>query len=109
MTFRIDMVSFETREKSPGYGRVIFDIKGIAGRGEYGLLCATPDGLFLAHRGTGELEQLVPTFRIPAGADKQVASRILADALHKLGWGPEVDQAGNIVNSTTYVLQPMRS
>lgn len=50
----------------------------------------------------------MPTFRIPEGADKQAASRILAEALHTLGWGPEVDQAGNIVNSTTYVLQSMR-
>lgn len=108
MTFRIVGVSFETREESTWLGRVVFDIKGIEGRGEYGLLCATPDGLFRAHRITGELEQLMPTFRIPEGADKQAASRILAEALHTLGWGPEVDQAGNIVNSTTYVLQSMR-
>lgn len=108
MTFRIDSVAFETREDSPWHGRVIFDIKGIEGRGEYGLLCATPDGLFLAPRISGELELLLPTFRIPKGADKQAASRILAEALHTLGWGPEVDQAGNIVSSKTYVLQPMR-
>jgi hypothetical protein len=106
MTFRIDTVSFVTRENSPWYGRVTFDIKGIEGRGEYGLLCATPDGLFLAQ--SAELELLVPTFRIPEGADKQAASRLLAEALHTLGWGPEVDQAGNIVNSKTYVLQPMK-
>lgn len=108
MTFRIDSVVFESREESAGYGRVIFDIKGIKGRGEYGLLCATPDGLFLAHRISGELERLVPDFRIPEGADKQAASRTLADALHILGWGPEVDQAGNVVNSKTYVLERMR-
>jgi hypothetical protein len=108
MTFRIDTVNFDTREDSLWQGRVIFDIKGIAGRGEYGLLCATPDGLFLAHRSSGELERLVPTFRIPEGADKQAASRLLAEALHTLGWGPELDQAGNIVGSTTYLLQRMR-
>lgn len=109
MTFRIDSVSFETRDGSPEYGRVIFDIKGIEGQGEYGLLCATSDGLFLAHRISGELKLLVPTFRIPAGADKQAVSRLLADALHRLGWGPEVDQAGNVVDSTMYVLQRQRS
>ena len=106
MTFRIDSVAFETCEGSPWYGRVIFDIKGIEGRGKYGLLCATEGGLFLAQ--SGELELLAPTFRIPAGADKQTASRLLAEALHALGWGPEVDQAGNLVNSATYVLQAMR-
>lgn len=108
MTFRIDSVTFETRDENPGYGRIIFDIKGVEGRGEYALLCATSDGLFLAQRISGELKLLVPAFRIPAGADKQAASRILADALHRLGWGPEVDQAGNVVNSKTYVLQRMR-
>lgn len=109
MTFRIDSVSFEARDGSPGHGRIIFDIKGIEGQGEYGLLCATSDGLFLAHRISGELKLLVPTFRIPEGADKQGASRILADALHRMGWGPEVDQSGNVVNSKTYVLRRQRS
>ncbi len=106
MTFRIDSVAFETREDSPWYGRVIFEIKGIEGRGEYGLLYATEDGLFRAQ--SGELELLAPTFRIPEGSNRQAASRLLAEALHKLGWGPEVDQAGNVVDSTTYVLQAMR-
>lgn len=36
MTFRIVGVSFETREESTWLGRVVFDIKGIEGRGEYG-------------------------------------------------------------------------
>lgn len=106
MTFRIDSVAFETREESPRQERVIFDIKGIEGRGEYGLLCATSDGLFLVQ--SDELQLLVPTFRIPAGADKQTASRVLAEALHTLRWGPEVDQSGNIVNSKTYVQERMR-
>ncbi|MDP3512503.1 MAG: hypothetical protein Q8S20_07120 [Sulfuritalea sp.] len=108
MTFRIDQVSFDTRGKRPQCGRVIFDIKGIDGRGEYGRLCAAPDGLFLEQRLSGALKPLVPSFRIPAGADTQAASRILAETLHTLGWGPEVDQAGHVVDSKTYVLQRMR-
>lgn len=106
MTFRIDSVAFKTCEESPRQERVIFDIKGIEGRGEYGLLCATSDGLFLVQ--SDELQLLVPTFRIPTGADKQTVSRVLAEALHALGWGPEVDQSGNVVNSKAYVLQRMR-
>lgn len=108
MTFRIDRVACDTRGDGPWGGSVLFDIKGIEGRGEYGRLRAALDGLFLEQRLSGELELLVPGFRIPAGADAQAASRILAEALHTLGWGPEVDQAGRVVNSATYVLQRMK-
>lgn len=107
MTFRIDSVAFEMGEEGPWKGRVIFDIKGVGGRGEYGLLCATSGGLFLVL--SAGLQLLVPTFRIPEASDRQATSRLLAEALHSLGWGPEVDQAGNIVDSTTYLLEPMRS
>jgi hypothetical protein len=107
MTFRIDRITFNTSEDNQLFGSVSCSFKGYEGRGEYANLCAMPGGLYFLPPGISfEYLMLVPGFEIPAGADRQTASRCFAKALHELGWGPEVDQNGNVVDSETFQWVP---
>jgi hypothetical protein len=101
MAFRLDRIS----ATAAGVWRI--DIKGIGGRGEYGTLWITDAGLQLSV-GTPSHPQgvLVPDFSCPNTADAQMVSRLVASTLLNLGWGPEVDQSGVVVDSAEFVYQP---
>ncbi|MDO9007543.1 MAG: hypothetical protein Q7U80_04915 [Thiobacillus sp.] len=101
MTFRIDYL-----HRSEGTDAWSFDIKGIEGRGVYGTLVTNPEGraLYLEDQ-----EHLIPIppgtlllsateFCVPANSSKAQAMRILALALLRLGWGPEVNQQNKVVS-----------
>ena len=101
MTIRIDQV----RQKGDLWE---FDIKGIQGQGVYGSLVTGDDGrgLYIKHLRFDlpsppyfEREDLVSpeTFHIPAGTSPTEASRLAAQALVALGWGPEVDQHNRLL------------
>jgi hypothetical protein len=102
MTYRIDRVA---KSELPGFAWC-FEIKGYKGRGEYVTLYTDQDGrkLFsLAQMcivGIGDPLQLVAGaegFSVPKDATEVEAHRALGMFLDRLGWGPMVDQAGNIV------------
>lgn len=93
MTFRID----EVRQRN---GEWVFGIKGVKGEGVYGTLITDDDGrgLYLM-----DAESVAPpttfpelispeAFHVPIDTTREEASRLLAIALHRLGWGPEVGQ-----------------
>ena len=102
MTFRIDGIIYRDDQWE-------FRFKGVEGKGVYGTLIARTGGLFLVDdRMTGRATLLIPDIAIPGDATKQEASRRLADALNRAGWGPEVNQAGTIVDSETYIYPPGR-
>jgi hypothetical protein len=105
MTFRFDRITFETAPRHPFCGCWTISFKGVCGKGVYGRLATTQDGLLLLHNMSDDRELIVPGFVIPVGADKQTVSRCIAQALLALDWGPEVDQRGNVVNSATYQWQ----
>lgn len=102
MTFRIDHV----RQRN---GTWLFDIKGIQGQGVYGTLLTDGQGkgLYLMSSEIpiptagskitncdlrGSLICSPEEFWIPAETSTTSVGRILAEALLRLGWGPEVDQ-----------------
>ena len=99
MTFRIDLVELN----KDGWG---FNIKGIKGAGVYGDLQTGHDGsgLYLIQLSElfewEEVEQLLSEeeFKIPLGSTREEAARILARGLHRLGWGPELDQLHRIID-----------
>ena len=98
MTFRID----EMELGSSGW-RV--QIKGMEGKGIYGRLTTAPDGrgLFvvddqdISMRKPGRRLLAEPEFCVPPDTKPEDAMRRVADALERLGWGPEVNQAGKVV------------
>ena len=98
MTFRIDGL---WREETVW----TFDIKGIEGQGIYGDLQTGPDGRGLYLLGYRKSLRLVKVrqllsedeFSVALSASKEEAARILAQGLHRLGWGPEVDQLHRII------------
>ncbi len=109
MTFSIDRV----RNRN---GTWLFDIKGIRGQGVYGTLLTDsqgkglhlmtselPSSMFSSKVTNCDLRQPVicapDEFRIPEATSMQSASLLLADALLKLGWGPEVDQYNCVCRS----------
>ena len=105
MTYRIDIVS---QSINPGYSWR-FEIKGFEGRGEYATLYAGQEGRSLYRvesisieiiAGTEAFEMIPGTeaFEVPKDATKAEAHHALAMFLDRLGWGPMVDQAGNIVD-----------
>jgi hypothetical protein len=93
MTFRIDAV----HENACHWH---WEIKGLGGQGIYCALETNAEGrgLYLLDR----LEQqpiLAPEiFSISHGAGKAEANCLLAQALNGLGWGPQVDQRGEIIS-----------
>ena len=98
MTYRIDYVS---KCKIPGYAWC-FEIKGFEGRGEYVTMYTDQDGRKL-HSFVSIGIELIPgteAFEVSKDATKHEAYRALAMFLDRLGWGPMVDQAGNIVASS---------
>jgi hypothetical protein len=106
MTFRIDRINFETAPRHLYCGSWEIEIKGVEGRGEYGTLRAMQDKLYL--QAWTELKpelELLSDCVIPSDADKQIVSRCVAQALLVLGWGPEVNQNGHVMNSATYQWQ----
>lgn len=96
MTYRIDEVS---QSNKPGYAWC-FEIKGFEGRGEYATLYADQDGRGLHKIESISIEMIPGTeaFKVPKDATKAEAHHALAIFLDRLGWGPMVDQAGNIVD-----------
>ena len=96
MTYRIDYVS---KSKIPGYAWC-FEIKGFEGRGEYITMYTDQDGRKLYSFASTSIELITGTeaFEVPTDATKAEAYRALALFLDQLGWGPMVDQAGNIVD-----------
>jgi hypothetical protein len=107
MTYRIDDVR---QSKIPGYSWC-FEIKGFEGRGEYATLYADQDGRKL-HKFESISIELIPgteAFEVPKDATKAEAHHALAMFLYRLGWGPMVDQAGNVVDpSKADPDEPMR-
>jgi hypothetical protein len=107
MTIRIDRIYFETAPRHPYCGSWEIEFKGVEGRGEYGTLRVMQDKLYLQTW----TEQLAPDLVllsecvIPSDADKQIVSRCVAQALLTLGWGPECNQNGTLVDSATYEWQ----
>ena len=101
MTFRIDYLY--RREGTDGW---VFDIKGIEGRGIYGTLVTNPEGRALYLEDQEHLIAIPPgslllsatEFCVPANSSKAQAMRILALALLRLGWGPEVNQQNKVVS-----------
>lgn len=101
MTFRIDYLY--RREGTEGW---VFDIKGIEGRGVYGTLVTNPEGRALYLEDQEHLIPLPPgtlllsatEFCVPANSSKAQAMRMLALALLRLGWGPEVNQQNKVVS-----------
>jgi hypothetical protein len=96
MTYRIDIVS---QSINPGYSWS-FEIKGFEGRGEYATLYADQEGRSLYRVESISIEMIPGTeaFEVPKDATKAEAHHALAMFLDRLGWGPMVDQAGNIVD-----------
>lgn len=98
MTFRIDEIELEEQ----GW-RVQF--KGLDGKGVYARLITTPDGrgLYVVDDGDIILRKLgrqllgENEFRISRESTREAATRCVAAALTRLGWGPEVNKAGKIV------------
>jgi hypothetical protein len=105
MTIRLDRIALENAPRHPFCGCWTISFKGVGGKGVYGQLVATPNGLLLLHDMSDEQELIVPGLAIPAGADTHAVSRCIAQALLALGWGPEVDQGSNVVASDTYEWQ----
>lgn len=95
MTYRIDYLS---KSKIPGYAWC-FDIKGFEGRGECVTMYTDQVGRKLHKFETISIELIPGTeaFDVPKDATKDEAHRALAMFLYRLGWGPMVDQVGNIV------------
>lgn len=100
MTFRIDYL--HRREGTDAWS---FDIKGIEGRGVYGRLLTDAEGrgLYLEDEGLLIPIQLgtkllsAAEFCVPPNTSKAEATRLLALALHRMGWGPQVDQRNQIM------------
>lgn len=98
MTFRIDEIELEEQ----GW-RVQF--KGLDGKGVYARLITAPDGRGLYVVDDGDITLRKPgrhllgedEFRISRESTREAAMRRVAEALTKLGWGPEVDNAGRVV------------
>ncbi len=95
MAFRIDRIANFV-------GRWRFQIKGIGGQGIYGVLITGTDDHVLCDEEGRIIDE---SFYVPADASSQEASRLLASALHRADWGPEVNQAGSVVASATYEYQ----
>lgn len=54
-------------------------------------------GIYLIERRERELILPPERFVIPPGTEKAGANRLLAETLNSIGWGPQVDQCGNII------------
>lgn len=101
MTFRIDSTVLE---KNPGGNRWVWNIKGIFGQGIYGTLItgAGGHGLYrLQLPDHPEDDMMTPLcaaeeFQVDVDLPPAKAARVLAAALMRLNWGPEVDRAGRI-------------
>lgn len=85
-----------------------FGIKGMKGQGVYGTLITGDDGrgLYIKHQRFDmpkppyyEREDLIApeSFFIPNDSSPEQASRLVALALIKLGWGPEVDRHNRLI------------
>ena len=105
MTFRIDRINFETASRHPYCGSWEIEFKGVKGKGEYGTLRVMQDKLFLQTWKQEPELVLLSECVIPPDADKQIVSRCVAQALLALGWGPECNQNGNVVDSDCYQWQ----
>ncbi|MCM2306450.1 MAG: hypothetical protein NDI91_03135 [Sulfuritalea sp.] len=98
MTFRIDEIELEDQ----GW-RLQF--KGLDGKGVYARLITKPDGRGLYVVDDGDITLRKPgrqlldedEFRISRESTREAAMRCVAAALTRLGWGPEVNNAGKIV------------
>lgn len=92
MTFRIDA----SRENA---GCWKWEIKGLRGRGIYCTLGTNEKGCGLYLTEMQEREQILAPeiFVIPRGTGSAGAKLLLAEALKSIGWGPQVDQRGNII------------
>lgn len=98
MTFRIDSV-----ERGDWGWRL--NLKGMEGKGVYGRLVTTLDGHGLYVVDEEDMtrskpgRQLLPAaeFAIPLECGPDEAKQRVAGALTKLGWGPEVNNAGRII------------
>lgn len=101
MTFRID-------EFGISRGKWRFSFKGVEGKGVYGHVVVEPEGLALEEAAEHGERLLIPGFTIAADATKQDASRILAAAFHELGWGPECNKVGDVVDSATFIYNGWR-
>lgn len=93
MTFRIDVVERRNTDQW------CWQVKGLYGQGIHGILVtgADGDGLYLWELWEQTLILAPEAFAIPHGVQEAEANRLLAAALNSLGWGPQVDQRGNIV------------
>ena len=99
MTFRIDYIRRRHEDEWE------FDIKGIEGRGVYGIVLTDGKGRGLYLKGpepdfppSFNRRELLPPeeFRVPPDATPEEATRLLAVALNRIGWGPEVDQRNRL-------------
>lgn len=98
MTYRIDSV-----ERGDWGWRI--NIKGVEGKGVYGRLVTARDGRGLYVVDEDDItrskpgRQLLPAaeFAIPRECSLDDAKQRVAEALTRLGWGPEVNNAGRII------------
>ncbi|MHB8742193.1 MAG: hypothetical protein ACYC9L_03630 [Sulfuricaulis sp.] len=104
MSFRIDAVQ---RQEYPDGTCWEWDIKGIYGQGIYGTLLTGPGGrgLYLfkwPDRPNDNLRiPLCPEeeFQVSLDTPPAKAAHMLAATLTRLGWGPERDQAGQVIKN----------
>lgn len=99
MTFRIDSVE-------PGKWGWRINLKGLDGKGVYGRLVTAPDGHGLYVVDEDDItrskpgRQLLPEaeFATPRECSLDEAKQRVAKMLVRLGWGPEVNSAGRIID-----------
>ena len=98
MTFRIDSV-----EQGDWGWRI--NLKGIEGKGVYGRLVTALDGHGLYVVDEDDMTRCKPgrkllpadEFAIPRECNLDEAKQRVAEALTKLGWGPQVNNPGRII------------
>ncbi|TCV85823.1 hypothetical protein [Sulfurirhabdus autotrophica] len=91
MAYRIDNVSENT-------GIWCWKVKGINGKGVYGTLTTGLNGrgLYQVNMGIRHTLIIPERFHVPPDLPTGEASLLLGLALDQMGWGPEVNQEGEI-------------
>jgi hypothetical protein len=92
MAFRIDDTGCKLGVRN-------WRIKGINGEGIYGSLVtgAEGQGLYLSDMGTLDEMLTAEQFSVSSTASPEEGSRKLSATLKRIGWGPEVNQIGEII------------
>ena len=97
MTFRIDSIALE----GAGPGRWACSFKGFRGQGVYGraLLDDSRSKLVLESTMDTSERLVVPVVATPIFVNRTELHAWIAEHLEALGWGPEVDQANQVVQT----------